>query len=147
MAVSRSYTPNLSKLISDCEINYHRMMRLLPEIDDQEEWLFGVDAAEGQRLRQVSIRVSERSKYTTTVAVAQESLIDEWVPKPTLTVRLYHDAHMAEVLSYQRNRSIRQTYPYPNEKMYQPDEKAQLNTFLGEWLEFCLRTGRALIHV
>jgi uncharacterized protein YqiB (DUF1249 family) len=149
MAVSKSknYTPNLSKLISDCEINYHRLMRLLPELDDQEEWLFGVDADAEQQLKQVSIRVVERSKYTTTVAVAQESLINEWVPKPILTVRLYHDANMAEVLSFQRNRSIRQTYPYPNEKMYQPDEKAQMNTFLGEWLEFCLRSGRALIYV
>lgn len=149
MAVSKSkpYTPNLSKLISDCEINYHRMMRLLPELDDQDEWLFGVDGHHEQNLKQVSIQVVERCKYTTTVAVTQESLLDEWVPQPTLTVRLYHDAHMAEVLTYQRNRSIRPNYPYPNEKMFQPDEKAQLNSFLGEWLEFCLRAGRALIHV
>jgi uncharacterized protein YqiB (DUF1249 family) len=142
----KNYTPNLRKLMSDCEINYHRLMRLLPEIDEQEEWCFGVDA-DSEQLRQVSIHVVERSKYTTTVAVVQESLLDDWVPKPTLTVRLYHDAHMAEVLSFQRNRYIRQNYTYPNEKMFQPDEKAQLNVFLGEWLEFCLRSGRALVKV
>lgn len=142
----KNYTPNLSKLMSDCEINYHRLMRLLPEIDEQEEWCFGVDA-DSEQLRQVSIHVVERSKYTTTVAVAQESLLEDWVPKPTLTVRLYHDAQMAEVLSFQRNRYIRQNYHYPNEKMFQPDEKAQLNAFLGEWLEFCLRSGRALVRV
>lgn len=144
MKPKKSYTPNLSKLMSDCEINYHRLMRLLPEIDDLEEWRFGVDA-NTDKLKQVSIHVVERSKYTTTVAVAQESLLDDWVPKPTLTVRLYHDAQMAEVLTFQRNRYIRQTYLYPNEKMFQPDEKAQLNVFLGEWLEFCLRSGRALL--
>lgn len=146
MRPKKAYTPNLSKLMSDCEINYHRIMRLLPELDDLEEWRFGVDANTDQ-LKQVSIHIVERSKYTTTVAVAQESLLDDWVPKPTLTVRLYHDAQMAEVLTFQRNRYIRQTYTYPNEKMFQPDEKAQLNVFLGEWLEFCLRSGRALLKV
>ena len=133
-------------MLSDCEINYHRLIRLLPEIDDQQEWLFGVEAATDQ-LRQVSISVVERSKYTTTVAVAQESLLDDWVPKPTLTVRLYHDAQMAEVLSFRLNRHLSGTYDYPNANMYQPDEKAQQNAFLGEWLEFCLRTGRGLIRI
>ena len=148
MSVNKGYVPNLKRLISDCEVNYHRMMRLLPELDEQEHWCFGVDGGSDQeQVKQVSIRVVERSKYTTTVAVAQESLLDDWVPKPTLTVRLYHDAHMAEVLSFQRNRYVRQSYSYPNAKMYQPDEKAQLNVFLGEWLEFCLHSGRALVQV
>jgi uncharacterized protein len=146
MAVGRRYTPDLRKMLSDCEINYHRLVRLLPKLDDEEEWLFGVEAASDQ-LRQVSISVVERSRYTTTVAVAQESLLAEWVPKPTLTVRLYHDAQMAEVLSFQVNRQWSGTYDYPNAHMYQPDEKAQQNAFLGEWLEFCLRTGRLPVHL
>ncbi|MEZ5511698.1 MAG: DUF1249 domain-containing protein [Gammaproteobacteria bacterium] len=133
-------------MLSDCEINYHRLIRLLPALDDEEEWLFGVEAATDQ-LRQVSISVVERSKYTTTVAVAQESLLNDWVPKPTLTVRLYHDAQMAEVLAFQRNRHLSGTYDYPNDNMYQRDEKAQQNAFLGEWLEFCLRTGQVLARI
>ncbi|EMP84373.1 hypothetical protein VC116063_002770 [Vibrio cholerae O1 str. 116063] len=32
-------------------------------------------------------------------------------------------------------------YDYPNENMVQPDEKAQLNRFLGDWLTFCLKHG------
>jgi len=146
MAVTKRYTPDLRKMLSDCEINYHRLIRLLPRIDDEEEWRFGVEAATDQ-LRQVSISVVERSRYTTTVAVAQESLLEHWVPKPTLTVRLYHDAQMAEVLSFQVNRQWSGTYDYPNARMYQPDEKAQQNAFLGEWLEFCLRTGQVLAHL
>ena len=145
MAVGKRYTPDLRKMLSDCEINYHRLIRLLPSIDDEEEWLFGVEAS-SEQLRQVSICVVERSKYTTTVAVAQESLLADWVPKPTITVRLYHDAQMAEVLSFERNNYLRGTYDYPNARMFQRDEKAQQNAFLGEWLEFCLRSGRALIR-
>ena len=145
MAVGKRYTPDLRKMLSDCEINYHRLIRLLPQLDDEEKWLFGVEAS-SEHLRQVSICVVERSKYTTTVAVAQESLLVDWVPKPTITVRLYHDAQMAEVLSFERNRYLRGTYEYPNAQMFQRDEKAQQNAFLGEWLEFCLRAGRALIR-
>lgn len=146
MAVGKRYTPDLRKMLSDCEINYHRLIRLLPRLDDEEVWSFGIQAASDQ-LRQVSISVVERSRYTTTVAVAQESLLENWVPKPTLTVRLYHDAQMAEVLSFQVNRQWAGAYDYPNARMYQPDEKAQQNAFLGEWLEFCLRTGQVLVHL
>lgn len=144
MAVkNRRYVPDLRKLLGDCEINYHRLIRLLPALEDRDHWLFGVDANAGP-LRQVSISVVERSRYTTTVAVAQESLLNDWVPKPTITVRLYHDAQMAEVLAFQCQRPRQSRYEYPNERMYQRDEKAQQNAFLGEWLEFCLRAGCAL---
>lgn len=132
--------------MSDCEVNYHRMMRLLPELDEEELWQFRVEGGGGST-RQVSIRVTERSKYTTTLAVVQESLLSELLPKPTISVRLYHDAKMAEVLSFQRNRHMKAHYEYPNDKMFHPDEKSQLNRFLGEWLEFCLRSGRALIQI
>ena len=36
---------------------------------------------------------------------------------------------------------FRGVYPYPNEQMLQPDEKYQLNHFLGEWLGYCQRHG------
>ncbi len=145
MAVVKGYTPNLRKLIGDCEVNYHRFMRLLPEIDDIEHWLFALEGVKSE-LKQVSIRVVERSKYTVTLAVDQESLLDNWIPKPLITVRLYHDAQMAEVLSFQKNRYLQQAYPYPNKNMFYPDEKAQLNSFLGEWLEFCLRARHSMAH-
>lgn len=143
--MDKSYTPNLRRLIGDCESNYSRFMELLPELDDSEHWRFGVtanpaaDSGAEESCKQVFIQVMERTKYTVTLAVDQESLLDKWVPKPLLTVRLYHDVKVAEVLSFQKNRYLRQNYPYPNDKMFHPDEKAQLNRFLGEWLDFCLR--------
>lgn len=56
---------------------------------------------------------------------------------PHLEVQVYHDARMAEVVSAEHTRRLRSIYPYPNEAMHQPDEKAQLNLFLGEWLSHC----------
>ena len=35
-------------------------------------------------------------------------------------------------------------YEYPNRHMYQSDEKAQFNVFLGEWLSHCLDRGHVL---
>ncbi|HBX56798.1 MAG TPA: DUF1249 domain-containing protein, partial [Pseudomonas sp.] len=55
-----------------------------------------------------------------------------------------HDARMAEVISAQSARRFRSIYPYPNAAMHQPDEKTQLNLFLGEWLSHCLACGHEL---
>jgi len=60
---------------------------------------------------------------------------------PELEVRVYHDARMAEVVSAGASRHLLGRYPYPNQAMYQPDEKSQLNLFLGEWLSHCLACG------
>ena len=60
---------------------------------------------------------------------------------PQLEVQVYHDARMAEVISAEHARRFRSIYPYPNVFMHQPDEKAQLNVFLGEWLSHCLALG------
>jgi uncharacterized protein YqiB (DUF1249 family) len=48
---------------------------------------------------------------------------------------------MAEVIGAEHARRFRSIYPYPNAAMHQPDEKAQLNVFLGEWLSHCLACG------
>ena len=60
---------------------------------------------------------------------------------PQLTMRLYHDAKMAEVISCDKVRCIRPRYEKLNHTMYQTDEKSQWNKFLSEWLEYCLEYG------
>ena len=143
MKKNEKYTPDLKSFISSCESNYLRFLKLLPEIDGQSDWSFGIENASDE-LSKVSIRVVERSKYTVTLRLTQESELTDWMPLPTITVRLYHDAHMAEVLSFQKNRYVKQNYKYPNQKMYMPDEKAQLNQFLGEWLSHCKKVGASI---
>lgn len=136
------YVPDLKGLIHDCEANYLRFLRLLPTMDEHNDWCFAVELPSDE-LSEVVISVVERSRYTTTISLTQGTHVGEWVPEPTITVRLYHDARMAEVLSYQKNQRIHQSYEYPNAKMYHRNEKAQLNSFLGEWLDSCLKSGCA----
>src|SRR5690606_2929911 len=91
--------------------------------------------------------VVERSPYTVLLNIYQQgSTADsEWVRRPFLKVRLYHDARMAEVVDYAGIRMVLPRYAYPNNRMHQPDEKAQWNSFLAEWLSMAIGHGYAVV--
>lgn len=97
----------------------------------------------GQHPSEVRIQVLERSPYTTHIRLTQLPQAP-WSKKPSLTVRMYHDARSAEVVEYQHARHFRAVYDYPNQYMRQPDEKVQVNRFLGEFLALCLEHGVAV---
>ena len=92
------------------------------------------------------ITVNEVTKYTTLITINQEANIRGYnlteLFRPKMVVRLYHDARMAEVISNQDVQQIKPRYDYPNEKMHLPDEKQQVNYFLKEWLQLCLKFGQ-----
>ena len=119
---------------------------------------------------QMVLQVTEAAKYTTTVHISVDSQLQKqlgWfktrkgvnaaaVRKAslnnslnnkqdavyTLDVRLYHDANLAEVITFANQRRFLPRNEYPNHKMHQQDEKSQLNLFLGEILDNCLQQGR-----
>ncbi|MCD8513971.1 MAG: DUF1249 domain-containing protein [Nitrincola sp.] len=92
---------------------------------------------------QVTLWVEEAFRYTSTVVMRQmQTGGSPWLESPDIVVRLYHDARMAEVVCTRR-RQLSGVYQYPNDQMHQPDEKYQLNQFLAEWLNQCLRFGCA----
>ena len=144
----KKYRINLAGQQAECELNYARLMRLLPRLSTVDLHEFGVELA-GRPSLQLRLEVKERCKYTTMLDVSQRSLdgVDQalpWVVNPTFSLRIYHDAKMAEVISFDRHHRLQAKYDYPNDKMYQADEKAQLNQFLGEWLSHCIQYGHAL---
>lgn len=130
---------------AECDANYVRMHRLLPGLFDLDERSVTLPLPGEQGERTLTFRVTERCPYTTTVIVRLENGEADWhamLPAPELTVRLYHDARTAEVTAYQGQDRFRGLYDYPNDQGRQPDEKAQLNRFLGEYLALCLAEGR-----
>ena len=134
------YRVDLAGLQSACEVNYARLMQLLPEMRAGQASR-RVALSRGEHLLGVlRLEVVEVSPYTTTLQLQQEQHLP-WLPLPRLEVRVYHDARMAEVVVADNARRLRGLYPYPNEAMHQPDEKTQLNLFLGEWLTHCLACG------
>ena len=147
MALNRRYVPDLKKMGAACEGNYIRLNKLMPEFELGYETSFNIhgDAASDSHEYQASIhlKVIESFPYTSTVEVVQKGICPEWIQPPCMIVRIYHDARSAEVTSYQNQKRIEGKHQYPNPQMRMPDEKAQLNQFLAEWLTHCLKYGHA----
>lgn len=148
----RRYIIDLGAHIAECEANYARLMRLLPDLPDADRRTFSLRLGETEP--KVRFEVAQRCPYTTVVNIVQdpppasghESGQDSGQEIPgfaetRLAIRIYHDAKAAEVIEYQNERGFHAVYEYPNARMRHPDEKAQVNRFLGEFLGVCLEHG------
>lgn len=134
------YVPDLQLLSSLTEANYARLNRLLPELEVGQSFRFRLSSGDHPELK-VAITVEEVHKYTSMLVIEQCNAAHNWVNPPVMQVRMYHDAQMAEVTGYQKQRVVDGRFEYPNAKMHQPDEKTRLNGFLADWLEHCVRFG------
>ena len=56
---------------------------------------------------------------------------------------MYHDVQCAEVIAFQGHDIVLARYGERNPAMCSPDEKSQINRFLGELLDWCLAKGEA----
>ena len=135
----RRYVPDLTALMAECEANYLRLNKLLPTLEENDEREFVLEQA-GEEI-QVVIRVQERFSHTLTLEFWIGQALHPELPATCLTIRLYQDVRMAEVVDARGGRQIKGVHYYPNEWMQQPDEKHQLNAYLGQWLRHCLERG------
>ncbi|MEX0943038.1 MAG: DUF1249 domain-containing protein [Pseudomonadales bacterium] len=140
----RRYVPDLVSDMAECDANYIRLLRLFPNLGQEDQLEFGIEGTTEDGAI-VKITIEQRCPYTTMLSVRVSNGEDKpWVKWPVLEIRLYHDVRSAEVVSFQRHRNFKYRYYTPNPNMYQPDEKSQINRFLGELLTFCARYGRSL---
>ena len=129
------YRLDFRALMAQCEQNYAWLTTLLGALDGRDELQLAVPGGPGRSEGRLGIRVQERCRYTTVLQLRPESL-HSLLPAPRLTVRLYHDARMAEVTGVWPWRSVQARHEYPNPAMHQKDEKYQWNRFLAEWLRY-----------
>lgn len=136
-----AYQVDLTTYHADCDANYLRLCKLLPELANREHWRYRMPHGA------LELSVLERSRYTTEVRLQARADAGErrWSAPPQITVRLYHDARMAEVVAVDGRgpvggSGVQNTYPNP--RMERADERQQANRFLGEWLGHCLANGR-----
>ena len=149
MVKMAKYRPSLKGLDQSFEKNYMLLTRLLGDTDSvaDERYFFITE------LLEYKVTILEKTKYTHLVEFKQlvshtESLASKvHLPKPSMTIRIYHDARLAEVLQSQYISQIKPRYDYPNQAMHLPDEKQQTQHFLTEWLQLCLTEGKANIQV
>ncbi len=117
------------------ENNYLRLRRLIPELATLPDNL--ISHLPG--CLSLHMTVLERTRFTTTLYLTyyfEET--SKSVAEPALTIRLYHDAHQAEVLTghLQHGRQHYEHIPEKTKKI-----KWKLNRFLYKWLGYCLHHG------
>lgn len=137
-----SYVPDLARFAAVCEGNYSRLQQLL-RLGEGRSMEISFDLHDGLQHRgSVRLSLLDHAPYTDTWYLEQIANTGRWLNNPRMTVRSYHDVAMTEVISCYRNGGIRAVNDYPNYRMHLPDEKLQVNLFLADWLEFCLRFGQ-----
>lgn len=136
------YRPNLVSLMKLCANNYLLLLKIQADKTEfnQQRHFFIND-----HLSYV-VTVNEVTRYTSLISFEQVNTktnnIFSEVFHPRMSIRLYHDARMAEVISSQDITQVQPRYDYPNKNMHQQDEKQQINQFLNEWLHLCLEHGQ-----
>lgn len=154
-AKQKRYSVDLSSHMAECDANYQRLMRIFPNLREVSESRLKLLVNTEQT---VVFDVLEKGPFTTLLRISfgeadnaeaettKNGQLD-WVSfatTPQLTVRVYHDAKSAEVVSYQNQMRFHGVYEYPNMRMRQRDEKVQLNRFLSEFLSVCLQHGASI---
>jgi uncharacterized protein YqiB (DUF1249 family) len=159
---NKKYHPKLSTLMTLCEINYMLLIRLLANNNNDEDVIGNERDFFISDFLAYNIKTIEITRYTSLISICQEmpnakqkkvgqdknlsednnKVLFYSLLHPKMTIRLYHDARMAEVISNQDIRQVKPRYDYPNSKMHLPDEKEQINLFLKEWLQLCLKLGQ-----
>ncbi|MBE0366861.1 DUF1249 domain-containing protein [Pseudoalteromonas sp. MMG013] len=140
VATRQGYIQSLPKYITLCERNYLRVLKVLPPEEPGAQRTIELANAH------YDIVVDGCAKYTTDITIRQTVSISDFLPEFQLSVRLYHDAKVAEVIHHDFHQRIKPSYGYPNPSMHQKDEKYQLNAFLADWLMACLESGRVPLN-
>lgn len=128
--------PNVGALMSLCEENHGRLLRLAPGLRDAAGRLTsrrggGVD---------LLLEVEQQARYTTQLRLTHVFHLPGSTdprPEPNARLRVYHDARQVEVLELRQSAlPLRGGYRHPALA-----DKWQANLFLAKWLTFCLRQG------
>lgn len=124
------------------EANFAKLARVIPGLRN----LQAAVAVRGPDNTSLELRILESSRYTKTFSLRlKQDPSQPWLTHLQLKIRNYYDAGVTEVLAFQQHHRLEARYPYPNSRMHQPNEKWQINQFLGEWLDHCLR-NRCVFH-
>ena len=134
----RKQQQNLARLHEECELNYQRLHRIIPDsctLGARFSLQYNDRPQSGIRLQ-----IIEVTKYTSTLFITADRSGPHWLPQIEVKVRVYRDARMAEVIEWCTDRTI----PWAlteTKGMQARDEKWQWNIFLSELLSHGLRHG------
>ncbi|TRY16037.1 DUF1249 domain-containing protein [Shewanella hanedai] len=126
----KRYQPDINKFLALCGRNYFYILKWLPDQASQgDNWLVE------DKMGSLSVRLIENTNYTQLIEISRSVGKSDYIHVPCVTVRVYHDAKLAEVLTSRQISQLSPVYDYPNIRMYHRDEKYQVNAFLEELLK------------
>lgn len=125
----KRYQPNINRFLTLCGRNYYHILRWLP--DDAEQ---GASWQVGGEYGFLDVRLLENTRYTQLIEISRNVGKTDFVDTPKISVRVYHDAKLAEVLTSRQIYQLSPVYDYPNIRMHHRDEKYRVNAFLEELL-------------
>ncbi|NWO03581.1 MAG: DUF1249 domain-containing protein [Idiomarinaceae bacterium] len=134
--MQQRYVVDVAELHRLTERNYAGLLPLLSQLESEAE----VALYAGENLA-FNLRNVSESRYTSDIEI--EQLKPNWADylQAKMTVRLYHDVRMAEIISSQGVTRLAARYQQPNREMRHRDEKHQVNQFLADWLTLCREQG------
>ena len=116
------------------ERNYAFLREIFPEIIElNSETLIYRD-----NLKNVKIHCLEVSRYTTLISLSLTFTECPQIAPVEMTIRLYHDAEVADVISYQNISRLVAPY-FSEEKDTDQNHKRQANILLYELLSGCAK--------
>ena len=142
ISVQRKYVPDVTKQIATAEANYLRLLKLLGDLNQFIEASIEWPTRDLKRVERLSIKSTERFNYTLTLQVVFDSA-QSWCSSE-LTVRVYQDMCMAEVVKADNCKQYQGSYGYPNEQGLMPDEKSQVNLYFQSLLQQAKAEGLVL---
>ena len=115
------------------EKNYQYLREIFPEL---------IDVSQGNlifrdSLKTVKVRCLEVSRYTTLISLELTFLQCPQLQPVNMSIRLYHDAELADVVSYQEITRLIAPYFSTNKNRHE-NHKRQANILLNELLSGCV---------
>ncbi len=130
----RRTSGRFASLMELYENNYMLVRLLIPELRSLQDGHYVSRISDAMDLELSQI---EHCRYTTTFNLTYRFENSLRQPcEPDLTIRLYHDARTAEVVT-----GLIQTQRAESRRKRGLDDSWQLNRFLFKWLRYCLHQG------
>ena len=116
------------------ENNYSYLRELFPEIMS----LYSETLVYRDEHKVINVKCLEISRYTTLIFLKLTFKQCPQIPPVEMSIRLYHDAEVADVVTYQNISRLVAPY-FSTEKSTDKDHKRQANILLYELLSGCMK--------
>jgi len=119
---------------------YTKLYRLIPTLDTLAE----STKLKADGFMDLNVDILHRDQEKTVIALSHyyRHSSGDMIADPDMEVRILHQQHMAEALTYQDSFGYRVVYP--TEGKVAPRAKKDLNRFLNQWLTNLLNQGHTL---